>query len=192
MVRKKSTQTTLSKECDYEVLLLKRNPNIAFGNLWACPGGNLDPEDERSYWSDVPELVPLLSLHDFPRRMAAIRELYEECNVLLCRQASSGSDAFVSSSDVRTEYKGNFVTFCKENRLVPALDRLFAFRRLIPPLQFKINNTDAQFYLYFVDGPEMDALKMNHDEFTELQWLSPEMVYSKYLQKIREFQIIVP
>ena len=172
-MRKKSTQTTLSKECDYEVLLLKRNPNIAFGNLWACPGGNLDPEDERSYWSDVPELVPLLSLHDFPRRMAAIRELYEECNVLLCRQASSGSDAFVSSSDVRTEYKGNFVTFCKENRLVPAVDRLCAFRRLVPAFFHADNAFDAQFYLYFVEGDEANSLSMNPKEFTELLWLSP-------------------
>ena len=39
---------------DFEILMLKRNPNLnAFAGFYAFPGGNLDtPEDTHQNWSD--------------------------------------------------------------------------------------------------------------------------------------------
>ena len=33
------------KPCDYEVLMLKRNPKISFGNFYVFPGGMLEKQD---------------------------------------------------------------------------------------------------------------------------------------------------
>ena len=35
---------------DYQILMLKRNPNISFGNFYAFPGGNIEKQDYVHKW----------------------------------------------------------------------------------------------------------------------------------------------
>ena len=39
LVRPRGKDSKRKSEFDYEILILKRAPNISFGNLWAFPGG---------------------------------------------------------------------------------------------------------------------------------------------------------
>jgi 8-oxo-dGTP pyrophosphatase MutT (NUDIX family) len=75
---------------DYEILMLKRNPNLnAFAGFYAFPGGNQDnPGDTFENWkTNYPEFVAgnenLGFRTDFSKRIAAVRESFEEINYLL-------------------------------------------------------------------------------------------------------------
>jgi 8-oxo-dGTP pyrophosphatase MutT (NUDIX family) len=48
--RAQALQSTLKKQSDYEVLLLKRNPKISFGNFFAFPGGMVEKQDQIEAW----------------------------------------------------------------------------------------------------------------------------------------------
>ena len=40
------------KACDYEVLMLKRNPKISFGNYYVFPGGMIEKQDYIQPWRE--------------------------------------------------------------------------------------------------------------------------------------------
>ncbi len=42
LVRPKTTQTQYKSAFDYQILLLKRNSKLSFGNFFAFPGGMLE------------------------------------------------------------------------------------------------------------------------------------------------------
>ena len=52
--------------------------------------------------------------HDFNKRVAGIRELFEECNLLL----ATGNQVPQLSS-FETEFKDDFAGYCKANGVVP-------------------------------------------------------------------------
>ena len=90
LVRKGKTDSI--KELEF--LLIKRQAKISFGNAWAFPGGVVDAQDHLSYWNKhYPNfaigLESKLSTLDkigclaFEARVAGIRELFEECGILL-------------------------------------------------------------------------------------------------------------
>ena len=48
-------RSLLKAPCDYEILLLKRNPKISFGNYYAFPGGMIETQDKAEHWrADLP------------------------------------------------------------------------------------------------------------------------------------------
>ena len=69
---------------NYELLILRRNPKISFGNYYAFPGGMIEPQDRHDHWSKkYPSYLSKVKSYDFTKRITAIRELYEECGILL-------------------------------------------------------------------------------------------------------------
>ena len=78
-------QTTVNK-LDYQILLLKRNSNLrSFANYFAFPGGMIEKQDYVHKWqANMPSYFSTMSsVPDFTKRMACIRELFEETNILL-------------------------------------------------------------------------------------------------------------
>ena len=65
--------------------MLKRNSNISFANYFAFPGGMIENQDYTSKWQfKLPSYFNTVAhLPDFSKRMAALRELFEECNILI-------------------------------------------------------------------------------------------------------------
>ena len=62
---------------DFEILLLRRNQKISYGGYFAFPGGMIEKQDYR--WEDEENVKTF----DFVKRIAALRELFEECGILL-------------------------------------------------------------------------------------------------------------
>lgn len=130
---------------------------------------------------------------DFTKRITAIRELFEECNLLLAKKkptpysgvAKSGVVVEGGSKTALKEaylqkYESNFIKFCKNMNMYPSIDKIFGFYRLSSPVGFYPAN-DTQFYLYFCDfDPIDDIMELNQDEFTEHKWLTIDEVLDLY------------
>jgi 8-oxo-dGTP pyrophosphatase MutT (NUDIX family) len=99
------------KACDYEVLMLKRNPKISFGNYYAFPGGMLERQDQIQPWREnLGEWFKSVGVHypDFSKRVCALRELYEETNLMFSRRTGIGAD-ICSLENYSHKYKNDFV-----------------------------------------------------------------------------------
>ena len=73
---------------DYEILFLKRTEGTYAGGCFAFPGGKVEGQDLLHVWkgqnADLFKAPYTFGIyHDFNKRVAAIRELFEECNLLL-------------------------------------------------------------------------------------------------------------
>ena len=76
---------------DFEILLLKRSPDISFPNQFVFPGGKIEDSDFPSKWANyVPEMCGWIP--DFAKRMSAMRELFEETNILIGAATSYSYD----------------------------------------------------------------------------------------------------
>ena len=142
---------------DYEILFLKRAPDTFVGGFYAFPGGKVETQDYKDTWLEkVPEIFEepyrFDLYHDFNKRMAVIRELFEECNLLLVENRHIGGSSvrqekFPTLNSLSTEFSDDFAGYCKAHRVVPMLEKLYAFRRIGTPYGFPINQ-DTQFYFY--------------------------------------------
>ena len=70
--------------------MLKRNPDIRFGNFFAFPGGMIEKQDYPDVWEkNMPFYYDkyleggVKTFPDFAKRMAAVRELFEETNLFM-------------------------------------------------------------------------------------------------------------
>jgi 8-oxo-dGTP pyrophosphatase MutT (NUDIX family) len=95
------------KDDTYEILLLRRNAKLnSFGGYYAFPGGIVEDQDTYEHWKDIaPDFVAKNDYFDFNKRVAAVRESFEEVNFLM---ASNSQD------NLRPEYlkSPDFATFC--------------------------------------------------------------------------------
>ena len=82
------TKCSSDNDFDYKVLLLKRNPRIVFGGFYAFPGGKVEEQDLYENWiKEYPEMFKNQSriYYDFNERICAIRETFEEINILIAK-----------------------------------------------------------------------------------------------------------
>ena len=75
---------------------------------------------------------------------------------------------------------GNFVDFCKELEIFPAVDKLYVFRRVTPPHSPNLKRIDTQIYMYFMENNEEDHIELNKDELTESELMTPRKVFEDY------------
>ena len=76
---------------DYQILFTKRTTGLYAGGHYAFPGGQIDEQDYRESWEKaLPEYYNRTGqfYHDFNKRIAGIRELFEETNLLIARHPS--------------------------------------------------------------------------------------------------------
>jgi 8-oxo-dGTP pyrophosphatase MutT (NUDIX family) len=83
---------------DYQILFLKRAENTYAGGFYAFPGGKVEAQDFKETWLEkMPEVFEdphrFDLYHDFNKRMAAIRELFEECNLLLVKHGQISNNS---------------------------------------------------------------------------------------------------
>ncbi|MEV6629888.1 NUDIX hydrolase [Actinoplanes sp. NPDC051470] len=90
-----------------EAYVLRRARGMAFGGVYAFPGGGVDPDDQpatvRQDWAD------LLGVSDAEARAvvgAAVRELFEEAGVLLAGKHEAGSGAAASGGEIVGDVAG--------------------------------------------------------------------------------------
>ena len=90
----------------YKLLILKRKKEMLFGDCWSFPGGHVESQDSRERWKDrFPAFYKEHGGHrkDFSERVCAIRECFEECNLLL-QKHSHNQPSYTSEKELARMY----------------------------------------------------------------------------------------
>jgi ribonuclease/clavin/mitogillin len=153
--------------------MVKRADRLRFfGGFWAFPGGKVDDKDGN----------PGDTISDRTRN-AAVRELFEECGVLLARKADG---SFPRSSSTLDHYRRELLS-----------DRI-SFHQLLNDLQLKVLATDmppvgnlvtppftalrfdSTFYL--AEMPEGQLAEVWNGELVEGRWVKPGEMVEEWLK----------
>jgi len=142
-----------------EVLVTERPSRMGFaGGALVFPGGKVDPED---HW-----LGAAMASH-----CAAIRELFEECGVLLAWRAGDGGAAAQSdTAGLAALPPVPFHRRLTDAGLEPATDRLVRFAHWVTPRD-RPKRFDTQFFMALAPDGQVEA----HDrhEVAEARWVRP-------------------
>jgi 8-oxo-dGTP pyrophosphatase MutT (NUDIX family) len=145
-----------------EVLLATRHDAAGFaGGATVFPGGKLDAGDRERAASD-------------PLRIAAIRETFEECGILLARRDADGallSAAALAELLARQSSVTDFGAFVGRAELALATDLLVPFAHWITPAD-QPKRFDTYFYL--APAPADQVARHDGREAMEVHWLTPE------------------
>jgi 8-oxo-dGTP pyrophosphatase MutT (NUDIX family) len=137
-----------------QVFMMVRHHKIDFASgALVFPGGKLDPEDYALAPGDI----------DRASRVAAVRETFEECGVLLARPRGGGALASVARP-------AGFRETLEAENLEPALEALTPFAHWItPPILPK--RFDTRFYI--VAAPEGQTAAHDGGEAVDSVWIEP-------------------
>jgi 8-oxo-dGTP pyrophosphatase MutT (NUDIX family) len=152
-------------------------------NVYVFPGGSVSADDrtaEQAAGLCAPLLLPEEHTHlGTGVRAAAIRELFEEANILLAYQAGRQILAvdkemvahFAAYRQAFNEQRGSLVELATRNHLLLATDSLVYFSHWITPAGSP-KRYDTHFFLAMAP-PEQDAL---HDQLETSAgiWIQPE------------------
>ncbi len=109
-----------------EVFMIQRHRDLRFApGATVFPGGRLDAEDSELPWRDLS--LPLTD--DMPQRLAAIREAFEECGLLL----AAGAPDAIALDRLRVATDGTFLDRLRAAGLDPDVAALVPFARWVTP-----------------------------------------------------------
>ena len=161
-----------------EVFMVVRHHEIdSFSGALVFPGGKVDPEDAdaREFCRGAEGLDEMTLSH----RVAAVREAFEECGVLLA--TNKDSDELIKADQLagiearwRADLTAGKITIadvCRTEGLILALDKMVSYAHWITP-RIVPKVFDTQF---FVARAPVDHVAL-HDgsESTDSEWLRPE------------------
>jgi 8-oxo-dGTP pyrophosphatase MutT (NUDIX family) len=163
-----------------ETFMVVRHHEIDFASgALVFPGGRMEAADE--------ELAVRIASADplAPFKVAAIREAFEECGVLLSR--AEGEDALVSAARVNTlDRAAPFASLMAQERLVLALDALVPFAHWITP-DFVPKRFDTHFFLAL--APADQALAHDGREAVDSVWITPKEALAEHG---RRYKLLFP
>ena len=180
-----------------EVFMLKRVAASNFGNAWVFPGGKVDPGDVISNFSIKSELDDKeISNNETRYLLAAIRECFEECGVLIAKRNSGElfSPQAYRENKILKKYQfqinNNEISFydmLSNLNLYPAINNLIYLSHWTTPTTEK-KRYSTKFFLSLLPGKQ-DAV---HDGFESVEslWITPEKALTLY--KSNKFPIILP
>ena len=190
-----------SATCGIEVFMLKRPGRGAFPDLHVFPGGKVEQDDE-GFDNCCDSLTDqaastILSVTDNGLRywVAAIRECFEECGVLLANQCdreftyrdSSQVEEFDRTRHALAENELEFKEWVTANGLTLATSRVHYFSHWITP-EFAPARFNTRFFV-----AEMPTNQMAIEHATELvsgTWINPKRALRLFA--LGEWQMIVP
>jgi len=149
-----------------EVFMIRRNAGLRFAaGATVFPGGRVDPED-RALHGWTPPGVPAA---DLPLRLAAIREAFEECGILLAREPLDGARL----AALRAPSLLDFGQRLRAAGVRPDTDALVPFARWITP-ETVWRRFDATFYLAL--APAGQEAVVDGGEAVEGLWATPRTI----------------
>ena len=172
------------------LLLFERSSNTKFGGVYAFPGGKVESQDFdflpaaelrakefNCKWAK--SVVDLFNFNDISLRITWLREVYEEISILPWYKG--GVYTVLHKTDIDgTCSTQDFFKFCMDKEVIPAIDRLKAWKRIAPP--YHINNrSDTQFYLYFIENGEEENIEINEQEHSNMVIDSIDNILAKYI-----------
>ena len=147
-----------------QVFMVVRHHKIEFASgALVFPGGKVEPEDRALAGDDVEAIA----------RVAAIRETYEECGVMLAR-ARGGGPLAVSTLPFRERLAAE--------DLEPALDALTLFAHWITP-PILPRRFDTRFYI--VEAPADQLAAHDGGEAVDSVWIEPQRALAEGRQGLR-------
>ena len=162
-----------------QVFMLVRHAQIdAFSGALVFPGGKLDPADHDALLAHYCSTCAAADARSLAFQVAAVREAFEECGVLLARRR--GEQELLQHSELVTlqhyrqtliENRLGMAELCQAENLQLALDQLAPFAHWITP-KIRPKVFDTHFFLALAP-PEQEAV---HDgqEATASMWISPQ------------------
>lgn len=173
-----------------QVLMMRRHGDSqVLGGAHVFPGGKLDPSDHEVDAALLDQPLQRLPLAlgqtelEAPRAaalyMAALRETFEECGLLLCHGASA---MVVQQVRDHLEAGVSFAAVLRRLGLRMQSSQLLPWSRWITPRVPSVSNKrfDTRFFVALAP-PEQEARHDAH-EATELVWLSPRLALEHYWQ----------
>ena len=157
-----------------EVFMIERHRNIQFmGGALVFPGGRVNPEDAELTQDRQAEIFS-----DFTFRVAAIREAFEECGVLMARDVSTGAlvddKRRESLEDYRKKLEDGSVTmseFIQNQKLDLCVEMLVPFAHWITP-EVESKRFDTMFYL--AAAPLDHTAEHDGSESVDSLWIKPQ------------------
>jgi 8-oxo-dGTP pyrophosphatase MutT (NUDIX family) len=174
-----------------QVLMTQRHANLSFmGGMWVFPGGALSPSDASDAALELvhePESFSCAQMRDLhgqplPRReclalaIAACRETFEECGLLLARHADGtpcSADLAVALQPERAniiKHPARFIELMNRERLWLDVASLLCWGHWITPSVVS-RRFDTRFFV--VAAPPQQSASTDSREATQYCWLSP-------------------
>lgn len=149
-----------------EVLMIERAKTMKFApGAFVFPGGKVDPSDTRNWrWQGL--TTGRLPYRDFPLRVAALRELYEEAGILLTDKLPRQSLAVAAG----------FQHMLRKARVRLDIASLVPFAHWVTPEPMP-RRFDTHFYLAAHNGQNVE-----HDgnEAISFRWVSPRKILTDW------------
>jgi len=183
-----------------QVLLMRRHQaSNVLGGAYVFPGGKLDAEDQNPAWpkrlsQNSAILQERLGEADIPGArasglfVAAMREAYEECRVLLgCAQhaepqATAILQALHGGQSWHEAFQAQALTLYTEP-LVP-------WCRWITPRQASVTNKRFDTRFFVTQVPDNQLAEHDNHEATEALWIQPRQALQRYWD--REIELAPP
>ena len=163
-----------------ETFMVVRHHQIDFASgALVFPGGRMEAADA--------ELGARIARGRSARglQVAAIREAFEECGVLLAR--AEGEDGFVPAARAAAlDRTAPFADLMTREKLAPALDALAPFAHWITP-DFVPKRFDTHFFLAI--GPADQALVHDGREAVDSVWITPQEALAEHGKR---FKLLFP
>ena len=166
-----------------EVFMVVRHPNIKFAaGALVFPGGAVDPCDRIGSIRDlVPAATRGLDDKELAWRVAAVREVYEECGVLLAR--ARGESTFVDAERVAdidarfqedlSNHRLDLVALAVSEKLDLACDALIPFGHWVTPAS-RPKRFDTRFYI--AGAPRDQRARHDGHESVDSLWGRPDSI----------------
>ena len=183
-----------------QVLLMRRHQaSNVLGGVYVFPGGKLDPADQHPAWlqrlsQNSATLQERLGEPDIPAArasglfVAAMREAYEECRVLLgCAQHAEP----LSQSLVQALLSGqNWHEAFHSQALTLHTEPLLPWCRWITPRQASVTNKRFDTRFFVTQVPDNQLAEHDNFEATEVLWIQPRQALQRYWD--REIELAPP
>ena len=161
-----------------EVFMVARHHKIdSFAGALVFPGGKVEVSDQHETLRCYCRNDDAFNDHELAFRVAAIRETFEECGVLLAYQ--TGSNDFITADDLallqplRQQLNDNnldMLKFCHQTKLELAIDQLVHFAHWITP-KMRPKIFDTHFFLA-ATPPDQIAEHDGHESLDSI-WIRP-------------------
>ncbi|PUE49231.1 NUDIX hydrolase [Limnohabitans sp. 2KL-1] len=173
-----------------QVLLMRRHQaSNVLGGVYVFPGGKLDAADQDPAWlprlsQDSATLHQRLNEPGLPNEraaglfVAAMREAYEECRVLLGRSQADAQE----TGDLQLALRNgqSWHEAFQSRALQLRTDLLVPWSRWITPQQASVTNKRFDTRFFVTQVPDDQFAEHDNHEATEVVWITPREALTRY------------
>lgn len=158
----------------FQVLMVTRSEKMAFSaGALVFPGGKVDPHDEDKRWQNHVHGWHEVSAEQRALRIAAIRETFEETELLVSLRTGGtecGVETIATGREGICAGRLDFLSFVRQSGAVLDLMKPIPFAHWITP-EFMPKRFDTHFFIMGFDTEQQVAF--DGSEITHAEWIAP-------------------